>query len=809
MPTFLRDLRFGLRMLRRNPGFTAVAIFTLALAIGANTGIFSVTSALLLRPFPYAHPQQLISIANRDNHGAQGGSNNTLIRYEFLRDHARSFAVAAWTNDNMDLTGGGEPLQLPVARVTPNFFALLGVQPALGHNFSAFDGRPESRPVVILSNALWRSRFGANRAVIGRSIDLDGTPSTVVGVLPPGLAFPFVGKADLFTPRYFEFSLFSTARLRQGVGYLGYVARLGPDITLAQADAELAILSQQYIRLNPDVHDAIAGTVMVAAPLRDEVVAGLRAKLWILTAAVTLLLLIGCANVASLLLSRAMARRRELAVRAALGAGRSALVRQLLTESLLLSCAAGVGGILLGALADRVLVAWAADRLPQGIPVGIDGGVLLFAVAVSVLSGMLTGIFPALQLARADLNSTLRAEGRGLSGSRARARLRSLLVVGQIAISMVLLIAAGLLARSFAHLLATDPGFAPDHVLAMDISLPTTKYSQPTQQIDFFGEVLRRVSALPGVKSAAISAALPLETRRVTPMLPQGQPEVPLMQRPFIDVEAVSPAWFSTMKVPLVAGRAFTDADDARASKVVVVNRAFVRRFWPGENSIGKTILIGRGPAPSQVVGIAADVHNAGVAEEPQPQLWLPFPQLPWGDMNLLVRTSVAPMSLAAAVHARISAVDPDQPVTAIQTVDDLMDTGRAQPRFTMLLLAVFSVTALALAAIGLAAMLAWTVLERRHELAIRLALGAGRSHLLWLVIRHGLTLAVSGMVIGCAAGLALMRLIAGVLYRTSAYDLATYSLAPVVFLLIAWLASYIPARRATGVDPIETLKAG
>jgi putative ABC transport system permease protein len=805
----MRDLRFGLRMLLRNPGFTTVAILTLALAIGANTAIFSVTSALLLRPFPYAQPQRLVSIANRDGQSGNGGSNNTLVRYEFFRDHAHTLTVAAWANDNADLTGGGQPLQLPMARVTPNFFSLLGVRLALGRGFADSDSRPESRPVVILSNALWRTRFAANPAVVGTAIDLDGTPSTIVGILPAGLAFPFVGKADLFTPRYFEFSLFSTARLRQGVGYLEYLGRLAPGVSLDQANAELAVLNQQYIRLNPDVHDAIAGTVTTAVPLRDRVVAGLRTKLWILSAAVLVLLLIGCANVASLLLSRALARRRELAVRAALGASHIALVRQLLTESLLLSCAAGICGIILGWLADRALVAWASAQLPQGVPISIDARVLLFAVGISVLTGVLTGIFPALQLARANLNSTLRDESRGLSGSRSRARVRSLLVVGQVALSMLLLISAGLLVRSFARLLDTDPGFAPDHILTMEVSLPTTKYSKPTQQIDFFREVLGRVSTLPGVQSAAISAALPLETRRVTPMLPEGQPEVPLMQRPFIDIEAVSPGWFSTMQVPLVAGRSFTDADDAQAPKVIVVNRAFARRFWPADNPIGKTILIGRGPALSQVVGVAADVHNQGVAQDPQPQLWLPFPQIPWGDMNLLVRTAVPPLSMAAAVHAQVSAVDPDQPVTAIQTVDDLMDTDRAQPRFTMLLLAAFSVTALALAAIGLAAMLAWTVLQRRQELAVRLALGASRGNLLWLVIRHGMLLAVSGIVIGLGAGFGLTRLMAGVLYRTSAYDLSTFGLAPLLFLGIAWFASYLPARRAVRVDPIETLKAG
>lgn len=794
-------------MLRRSPGFTLIAVLTLALALGANLALFSVTSALLLRPFPYRHPQQLVSVANRDSHG-DDGNNNTLVRYEFLRDHARSLTVAAWTNDDLDLTGSGEPVQLPVARVTPNFLSMLGVAPALGRTFVDTDGQPASHPVVILSDALWRTRFHADARIVGSSIDLDGTPATVVGVLPAGLAFPFVGKADLFTPRYFEFSLFSTARLRQGVGYLGYIARLHPGTTLTEANSELAVLSRQYIHLNPDVHDAIAGTVMLAAPLRDLVVGDLRAKLWVLSTAVLVLLLIGCANVASLLLARALARRRELAVRAALGASRSAVIRQLLTESMILAVAAGVLGVALGFAADRAFTAWGATQLPEGIPVSIDVRVMLFAVALSFLTGILTGLFPAWHPARTDLNTTLRDEGRGLSGSRSRARLRSLLVVGQVALSLLLLIGAGLLVRSFDRLLHVDPGFDAGNVLTMGIALPTEKYAKPDQQIAFFEETLRRVSALPGVKSAAVSAALPLETRRITPLLPEGQPEVPLMQRPFIDIEAVSPQWFSTLRVPLLAGRAFTDADNRQAPRVLIVNQAFARRFWPNQNPIGKHIVLGRGPDPSEVIGVARDVRNRGIAEDPQPQVWLPFAQLPWGNMNLLVRTAIPPLQMASAVRAQIAAIDPDQPVTAIQSVDDLMDAGRAQPRFTMVLLAVFSITALVLAAIGLAAMLAWTVVQRRQEMAIRLALGAEQNDVLWLVVRQGLALAAAGIALGLVAGLVLTRLMAGVLYKTSTHDLGAFALAPLLFLVIAGVASWLPARRATRVDPIDTLKA-
>ena len=805
MQTLLRDLRFGLRMLRRNPAFTLVAMLTLALAIGANTAIFSVTSALLLRPFPYSQPQQLISIRYADSDQRP----LTLLRYELLRDHARTFEAAAWTSDNFNLTGVGEPVQVPVARVTPNFFSMLGVRPELGRGFIAEEGRSEGHPVVLLSNTLWRTRFNSNPNIVGTSISLDGVSHTVIGVLPAGVQFPFVGKADVWTPRYFELTLMPAERIRKGVGYLNFAARLAPGATLAQANSELGVLDRQYRTENPTAPDATSARTMIVTPLRDAVVADLRTKLWILSAAVAVLLLIGCANVASLLLSRALARRRELAVRAALGASRAAVIRQLLTESMLLACAAGLLGIALGFAADRALTAWGSTQLPEGIPVSIDARVLLFAVVISFVTGILTGLFPAIQLARTDLNSTLRDEGRGIAGSRSRGRLRSLLVVGQVALSLLLLICAGLLVRSFDRLLHVDPGFDASNVLTMGISLPTEKYARPDQQTAFFDETIRRVSALPSVKSAAISAALPLSFTRFTPVLPEGQPAVPLAQRPFIDIEAISPQWFETMRVPLLAGRLFTAADDGQAPKVVIVNQTCARRFWPGQNPIGKTFIVGRGPGPSQVVGVAADVRNHGLSDDTQPQLWLPFKQLPWTEMNLLVRTAVPPLQMASAVRAQISAIDPDQPVTAVQSVDDLMDAGRAQPRFTMVLLAVFSITALALAAIGLAAMLAWTVVQRRQEMAIRLALGAERNDILWLVVRQGLVLAVSGIAVGLIAGFLLTQLMASVLYKTSAHDLSTFALAPLVFLVIAWLASYLPARRATKVDPLDTLKAG
>ena len=805
MQAFLRNLRFGARMLSKSPGFVVATILTLALGIGANTAIFTVTSALLLRPFPYPEPQQLMSVTSRDQTSDRGG---TLLRYELVRDLNQSFqSVAVWANDNLNLTGYGEPLQVPVARVSPSFFSALGVEPQLGRTFTDEEGRPEGKPVVMLSDAMWRGRFRGDRNIVGQTVTLDNAPRTIVGVLPSNIQFPFVGSADIWTPRYFEYSLMTPQRLRLGVGYLNMVARLRPGTTLARANAELAVLNQHYREQNPTAPDADSAVFMMAEPLRDLVVGNVRSKVLILSAAVAVVLLIACANVASLLLSRALARKKEIAVRTALGASRSILVQQLLTESMMLALVAGVLGIGLSWAATRALVAWGGSQLPQGIPIGLDVRVLLFTLVISLFAGILFGTVPALQLARVDANTSLRDEGRGISTGHSRAQMKNLLVVSQVALSLLLFIGAGLLLRSFVQLLRVDPGFDAQNVLTMNISLPTGKYTKPEQQIAFFDEILRRVSTLPGVRGAATSAALPLSFIRLTPVLAEGQPELPLPKRPFIDIEAISPQWFQTMRVPLRGGRDFTAADNAQAPKVVIVNESFARHFWPNQNPLGKHIVVGRWPEPAEVIGVAADIKNKGLEQETQVQLYLSFPQLPWSNMNLLVRTAVAPQSITSAVRAQIAMVDPEQPVDKIQTVDELIDSSRAQPRFTMLLVGTFSATALALAVIGIYGVLSYSVAQRRHEFGIRLALGAERADILRLVVRQGFMLAGVGVAIGLIVALLLTKLMSSMLYKVGARDLTTFVLTPLVFFGIALLASYLPARRAMKVDPMEALK--
>jgi putative ABC transport system permease protein len=813
MHSFPQDLRFGLRMLRKNPGFSVAAILTLALGIGGNTAIFTITSAVLLKPLPYQDPQQLVSLdAEQKDHQSRCC---TLAWSDLIRDRNQSFSAAAVAAiDTADFTGRGDPLQLSIARVSPNFFSLLGVKPGLGQAFADADGRPEGRRVVMISNSLWRNRFAGDPNVVGQSVTLDSTPYTVIGVLPAEVQFPFLGaQADVWSPRYFEYSLFTTQRLRMGVGYLSLFARLHQGISRDRALAEVQVLHQQYRKENPAMPDADPGISPLVTSLQNSIVADVRPKLLILSIAVGVVLLVACLNVASLLLSRALARRKEIAVRTALGAPRSVIIRQLLTESVLLALVAGTLGLGLSLAATRSLANLAQGNLPQGIPIGVDAPVLLFTLIVSLLTGVAFGVFPALQLSRTDVNSTLRDEGRGSTGSRTHAQLKSLLVIGQVALSLLLLIIASLLVRSFSKLLNVDPGFDPHNVLTMNVSLPTSKYADAEKQITFFDELLRRVTALPGVQSAAVSAALPLTPKRITPVLPEGQPEVPLAERPFIIIEATSPRFLETLHVALRAGRSFSDADNPTAPKVILVNETLAKRYWPNQNVVGKHILIGRQPAPAEIVGVTADVKNKGLAVDTAPHIYFPFSQIPWANMNLLLRTANDPRNLISAVRAEISSLDPDQPVTGIQTVEELMDGSRAKPRFVMLLLGIFSTTALLLAVIGIYGILAYSVAQRRGELGIRLALGAESADIFRLVIGQGLSLTLLGIGIGLVLALSLSFVVndlaSSVLYQVSTRDLAAFTIAPLTFITIAMLASYLPARRAAKVDPTEALRHG
>jgi putative ABC transport system permease protein len=807
MTGLLQDVKFGFRMLAKNPGFTAAAVLTLALGIGGNTAIFTVTNALLLRAFPYKDPSRLVMLNTQQRGSPDESASLTLNRYEMIRDRSHSFSgVAVWAIDSFNLTGRGEPEQVPVARVSPNFFDLLGVAPQLGRAFNNEDGQVAGPPVVMISDALWHSHFGGDRNIVGQTVTLDTQPYSIIGVLPAGVQFPFVGQADVWSPRYFELTIMPSQRIRGGVGYLTAVARLAPGVSMKSATAEMEVLNRQYAQEFPKFPDSGPDIAMVVGNLQELTVANVHSLFMVLSIAVGLVLMIACANVASLLLSRALGRSKEIAIRSALGARRGAIIRQLLIESMLLALISGAVGLGLGLWGTKILGRYGEANLPGGFDFSVDGRVLVFTSLISVLTGVIFGSFPALKLARTNINSELRDEGRGNTGGNRRMQVKNLLVIFQIAVCMLLLIGASLMIQTFAHLQHIDLGFDPASVVSMNISLPTVKYAKAEQQTAFFDELLRKVNAVPGVRSASISAALPLTPKRITPILPEGQPEVPIAQRPFIIIEAIGSQWFQTMRVPLKMGRAFSDADNGQAPRVVIVNQALARRFWPNENAIGKHIIVGR-QAAAEVVGMASDVKNNGLAVDAQPQLYLPFRQLPWGNMNLLVRTAIDPHQLVATLRQQVYAVDPDQPITQVQTMDELLATFRAQPRFTVFLLSSLSSMALILAVVGIYGVIAYTVAQRRHELGIRMALGAERNHVLRLIVARGLFLTTAGIVIGLIAALASTRVMSSLLYQVRARDLPTFALASVLFLLVGIAASYIPARRAMSVDPREALR--
>ncbi len=570
----------------------------------------------------------------------------------------------------------------------------------------------------------------------------------------------------------------------------------------------MTVLYQQYRHDFPGAYDSTLDLDMNVGSLQDQFVMNIRPTLLILSAAVGFVLLIACANVASLLLARALGRKKEFAVRTALGAPRAMLIRQLLTESLLLSMCSGVAGIVIGQLGTRFLTTLSAETFPQIATVQMDARVLVFTLLISIASGVLFGLTPSLQLSKPDLNSMLRDEGRGTAGNRRKSRARSVLVVAQVALSMVLLVGSGLLIRSFIRLRSASPGFVPENLLTLTITLPPAKYSKGEQLIAFYDRVIERVRNIPGVQSVALSTALPAEPTHQTPVLFEGQAVVPLGKRPIIYIQQLSPDYSKTLEVPLLAGRGFTAHDDAQAPLVAMLNQVAVRTFWANENPIGKRVWVGNLPNPFEVVGVLGDVKNAGLASAPGAEVYLPLPQLVSTYVSLSARTLVDPHSIISAVRREIAAVDPDEPLTRVMSAGELLESASAQPKFIMFLLGVFSATAFILAVIGIYGVIAYSVAQRTAELGIRIALGAARADIFRLVIGGGLSLTVTGIAIGLAGSVALTRVMASLLYQTSATDPLTFAGSAALFAAVAVAASYFPARRAMRIDPTIALRA-
>jgi predicted permease len=808
MRTLLQDLRYGLRLLAHSPGFTAIAVLTLTLGIGATAAIFSVVDAVLLRALPFRDPQRLVSVF--EDISAAGFPRNTPApgNYAEFKAQTQIFEDAAATNERTySLTGGHsfDPEQLRGAGITQNLFPMLGVKPVLGRVFLPDEDRPGGPHVVLIGNGLWKRRFGGDRSLIGRDILLNGEKYTVLGVMPAGFSYPFKD-VEIWSPM-----AFTPEQLADyGMHWLNVVARLRQGVTITQANAELAVLSKRLARTYPETNAIIQR--FFAEPLHETYTREARSGLTLLMAAVAFVLLIACANIANLLLSRATGRQREIAVRTALGAGHTRIVRQMLTESTLLAAGGGLLGILLADWCFEFLKNLIPEDLSRTVSLTLDLPVLGFALAITLVSSFLFGMAPALQVSKLDLSEVLKEGGRASAGSR-RGPFRSLLVIGEVALSLMLLVGSGLLLASFARLRGLDPGFRADHVLTARLEVPRSKYGDFAKRSEFFERVLARVRSLPGVKVAGFTSALPLTWDGGTnTFTPEGTVADPSSPRD-ANNRVVTPGYFEAMRMSLRRGRLFNDGDGKDAPYVAIINETLARKFWPNRDPIGKRFKFGSPEDKTflrRIVGVVGDVRQMRLNEPPREEMYFPYWQAKDNWMvprDLAIRTSGDPLSLAGAVRQAIWSIDKDQPVSNVMTLDDLLDQEVAQRRVQAALLGGFAALALVLACIGIYGVLSYLVSQRTREIGVRVALGASASDVFRTVAGQGMTLAGIGIAAGLAGALALSRLLGSLLFGVSAGDPLTYTGAVTVFGLVALLACYFPARRAAKVDPMVTLR--
>jgi putative ABC transport system permease protein len=809
---FIADLRYGLRGLRRDPGFALVAVITLALGIGANTAIFSVVNAVLLRPLPYRDSNRLVYISEFWPHEPPV---KTVPSPDFANwsEHDRLLdGLAAYGGGaEVNLTSAGETERILGARVTWDFFRLLGVQPVLGRGFLREEDQPGGRQVVLLSHELWQRCFGSDPRVVGSSVNLDGTPHTVVGVIPAGFQFPddefkpqlflpmvVARAADWGTPAPEKFRLFRT------------LARLKPGVTIGNVKAELSGLVQQTSRQEPPQFVRMrAGMEVRVTPLHERLAAPARPILLVLFGSVALLLLMSCVNVASLQLARGAERQKELAVRAALGAPRFRIAAQLLTESWVLAMAGGAVALLVGYASLRALQALGPPQIPHLASVRLDPRVLLFTLIIATMTGILFGLSPAVLASRVKLDEALNRNTSRSSSGHGQHRVRSILVTTEIALAVVLLVGAGLLTRSFIYLISVNPGFDPHRLLTLRIALSGNKYSKPEQQAAFYQQLLERVRALPTIQSADAGSGLPpIGWRSLAGTDVEGQPEAPAGLRPDVPQDVVGPGYFRTLRIPLLSGRVFTEMDRLGAPEVCIVNQAFACQFFPDQNAIEKHVRSGARTGPwLKIVGIVGNVRQLGPDHPELPQIYFPYTQEPVSDMEVVLRSAGDPLNSVAAVKTAVRALNANQPVYDVATMDERLSALIAPQRFNALLVGVFALLALGLGAIGIYGVLAYSVAWRTHEIGIRIALGAHREDVLALIMGEGMRIVVLGMGIGLLGALALARLLRSLLFGVSPTDPVTLVAVSVGLALVAVLACYLPARRATRVDPMVALR--
>jgi len=788
-----QDLAYAARIMRKNPGFTAIAVVVLALGSGANTAIFTVVNAMLLRPLPFRDAHQLVSIAeiNRPK-GIEGGwvSPGSYLDW---RDRSHLVQdIGAFESQPMTLTGAGDAMRLNGVHATASLLTTLGIRPVLGRLFTPQEDQPKGNAVALLNENLWRDHFGGRSDILGRPIVIDSKPYTVVGVVacdirldqePWDVWTPLgLGPDDLHSYRGF---------------WLFTIGRMKPGVTVDQARAEMRAIGASIYRRDPE----LAGYEVTTETLSDKVVHGIRPELLLLSAAVGLLLLVACANVANLLLARAMQRGREISVRAALGAGRWRIVRQLLTESLVLALLAGAAGLLLAYWAVNLLYGWMPQRMQTGVRPDVDLAVLGFTLAVSLGTGLLFGLAPAFRAAKVDLVESLKESSRSVTFGRGR--LGGALVIAEAALAVVLLTGAGLLIRSFVQLLSVNPGFRPERLLTLKVPLPFEKSSA---RVAFYEELLQRVKALPGVRSAAAANYLPIYG--IGPSIEYAVEGSPWKgSGAFVGTRNVAPGYFETMGIPLLKGRTLDLHDDSKGTRLAVINETMASAGWPGEDAVGKRFKLN--PSINRdwttVVGVAGNVKHFGLDGKKWPEAY--FPELGWGTMSLVVRTSADPLALVPAIRAIVRGMDPNVPVADVRSMEKIVTDSVAPRQLSMILVACFAGLALALASIGLYGVIAYSVAQRRHELGVRMALGAVRGDVLRLVLARGTSLTLAGLALGMAASLAATRLLSGMLFRVTFLDPLTYAVVAVTVLAAASAAAYIPARRATRIDPMEALR--
>jgi predicted permease len=806
--TVLQDLRFALRMLARSPGFTAVAIVTLALGIGANAAIFSVVNAVLLRPLPYPQPAQLVVVPENRPQTALTGQGMSWPTFTELHDHSRSFsAVAGLAAHALTLTGRGEPSEVSTVSVTQDFFSLFGTSPLMGRVLLPEDGNRGAAPAVVLGENLWRSQFGADPAIIGKSITLDMRAFTVVGVMPAEFRTPFFAQTEQIWIPLVQDPLFSGWITHpQRPHWLPVLARLRPGISFAQARAEMETISAALARQSPDEN----GWRLGVEPLQQDIVGDMKAPLLILLGAVGFVLLIACANLANLLLTRATARQKEIAVRIALGANARRIARQLLTESLLLGVLGGVAGMLLAWWGVSSLSTLLPAELRQLHSIRLDAPVLLFALVLSLGASVVFGLAPVFFAAGSDPQNHLRESARS-GEARGSQRARSVLAVIEVALAMVLLAGAGLLLRSFSRLTSVHPGFNPDNVVKAEVSLPQFQYPMPQQWTAFARDLMVRVQAQPGLQNAAIAAPLPIADNFVDlPFTVVGSPPSAPGTTNTAHYVAASPRYFAVMAIPLLRGRLFSVDDTPSTPPVALISQALAQRYFPHQDPLGKQLIFGFPPygnTSREIVGVVSDIRDASLSTDPGPIMYVPFDQAPFWGGEVVVRSSLSPAVVTAAIRVQTHQIDKDLPVTDIESLPEAVHASVAAPRFRTLLLGLFSAIALVLSAIGIYGVIAFSVARRTREIGTRMALGASPSSILRLVIGESAKLVVLGLAVGIPAALLLTRYLSTLLFAVSPTDPLTFAAVAILLALVALAAAYLPARRAMRVDPIVALR--